>query len=159
MRCGLSATTRFIEEMGLIAQERGEARISGRLIGLMVVEGRELNLVQISEKLAISRASASTNARDLARKGILKLRTHAGDRQDYYQLVSLNEIDVVGDLAAQFERQAQTIKTCVEDMQAEDAEAARRAAVVQSFLEKSADILTHWVTTLRAAGEHEKDEK
>jgi len=155
----LSATTRFIEEMGLIAQERGESRISGRLIGLMVVEGQELNLVQISEKLAISRASASTNARDLARKGILKLRTHAGDRQDYYQLVSLSEIDVVGDLAAQFERQAQTIKDCVEAMQGENAEAARRAAVVQNFLEKSADILTHWVTTLRAADEHEKDEK
>ncbi|MEQ8599327.1 MAG: hypothetical protein RLP98_05320 [Devosia sp.] len=58
----MSATTRFIEEMGLIAQERGESRISGRLIGLMVVEGQELNLVQISEKLSISRAIRATGA-------------------------------------------------------------------------------------------------
>lgn len=156
---GLSATSRFIEEMGLMAQERGESRISGRILGLLTVEGRELNLQQISERLAISRASASTNARDLARKGMLKLRTHAGDRQDYYELVGLSSRDVVGDLADQILRQARIIKDCVEEMQAEDPDAARRAAVFQSFLEKSADILAHWATTLGEADDNEEDEK
>jgi DNA-binding transcriptional regulator GbsR (MarR family) len=159
MRCRLSATSRFIEEMGLMAQERGESRISGRILGLLTVEGRELNLVQISERLAISRASASTNARDLARKGILKLTTHAGDRQDYYELVGLSSRDVVGDLATQFLRQARTIKTCVEDMRGEDPAAARRAAEVQSFLEKSAEILAHWAETLGTEDENKEDDK
>ncbi|WP_338722758.1 hypothetical protein [Devosia sp. XK-2] len=142
-----------------MAQERGEPRISGRILGLLTVEGRELNLVQISERLEISRASASTNARDLARKGILKLTTRTGDRQDYYQLAGLSPLDVVGDLAAQFERQARSIKGCVEDMRAEDSAAAQRAAAVQSFLEKSADILAHWAKALGEAEDHEKDGK
>lgn len=155
----MSATSRFIEEMGLMAQERGESRISGRIMGLLTVEGRELSLVQISERLAISKASASTNARDLARKGILRLTSHAGDRQDYYELAGLSSRDVVGDLAAQFQRQAQIVKGCVAEMQAENPAAAGRAAVIQSFLEQSAGILAHWATTLGGADDKKEDEK
>lgn len=155
----MSAVDRFVEEFGLISQESGESRISGRIVGLLVVEGRELSLGQISERLKVSRASVSTNARLLARRGAIKLTTHAGDRQDYYELSDLSYFDLIGELADRFRRHARTIESCLDEMHIEDAEAAKRAADIQDFFQKSAEILNDWAISLRAGGTTRKDAK
>jgi len=153
------STERFIEEMGLIAQEHGDSRISGRIMGLLVVEGRELSLTQISTRLGVSRASVSTNARQLARRGVIRLMAHAGDRQDYYELSDLRYFDMLDEIARQFERHAQTIRTCVEAMAIENAQAAERAANVQVFFRQSAEILGHWAQSLQDNSGQQGDEK
>ena len=78
--------TRFIEQMGLSAQQDGVARISGRIFGYFIVHGGPVSFAQLAEELQISRASVSTNARSLAALGIIERITLPGDRQDYYQL-------------------------------------------------------------------------
>jgi len=155
----MSATERFVEEFGLISQEGGDSRISGRIIGLLIVEGRELSLHQISDRLKVSRASVSTNARTLARRGAIILTTHAGDRQDYYQIANLRDFDMLGELSERFKRHAKTIESCVVGMRSEDSPAADRAADMQRFFEKSAEILEHWATSLREDEATRKDTK
>lgn len=155
----MTAVDRFVEEFGLIAQEGGDSRISGRIIGLLVVEGKDLSLSQISERLGVSRASVSTNARLLARRGSIKLTTHAGDRQDYYELSGLSYFDLIGEIAERFKRHAMTIESCVTDLRDENAAAAGRAADMQMFFEKSAEILGDWATSLRSGGTRQKDSK
>lgn len=155
----MSAVDRFVETMGVITQEGGDSRIAGRIIGLLVAEGRELSLNQISERLSVSRASVSTNARQLARRGVIKRTAHSGDRQDYYELTGLPFFDILGELALQFERHARTIGQCVEGMRDEDPPAASRAGEVQDFFEKSAEILHDWAAALRDDPAPRKDKR
>lgn len=84
----LDGVSRFIEQMGLSAQKDGVARISGRLFGYFIVHGGPVSFAQLAEELRVSRASVSTNARNLAALGIIERVTLPGDRQDYYQLAA-----------------------------------------------------------------------
>lgn len=145
----MSAIDRFVEEMGLISQESGGPRIAGRIFGLLLAEGRAFSLHQISERLGVSRASVSTNGRMLARRGILKLTTQAGDRQDYYELANRPYGDMIGEVAEQFRRQAQIVQSCVEPMRAENAEAAGRVEKLSGFYRSSADIIDSFAEMLR----------
>lgn len=152
----MSAVERFIEELGLISQESGDARIAGRLLGLLVTEGRELSLGQISERLAVSRASVSTNARLLAQRGVINLVAHAGDRQDYYVISDVPYADMLREIARQFHRNARRLQAIVDAMARENAGAAGRAGELSGFFEKSAEILSNWADELRDDPEHPK---
>jgi|SRR5690554_3199862 len=77
----------FIELMGMIYQADGAPRIAGRVFGLLLVEDEPHSLHHIAEQLQVSKASASTNARLLAEKGVIRLTTKPGVRQDFYELV------------------------------------------------------------------------
>lgn len=145
----MSAIDRFVDELGMISQESGESRISGRMIGLLLVEGRELSLAEISERLGVSRASVSTNARLLASRGVIQRTAHAGNRQDYYELVAMPFFAMLEQIADRFERHGQTLGKRAQDMQAEDSAAAERAIDLTKFFEKSAIILRDWSKTLR----------
>lgn len=79
-------TERLIEQMGLIFAAESMPRIAGRLFGLFLVEGRTLNIHQIADRLVVSRASVSTNARMLEGLGVLERVGVPGDRQDFYAL-------------------------------------------------------------------------
>lgn len=153
----MSAIDQFIEEMGLISQESGGARIPGRLLGLLLVEGEAMSLQQISERLAVSRASVSTNARLLARRGILRLTTRAGDRQDYYELSVFPYFDMLGEIAGQFERHGRTIRESGLSIREENRGAGERVAELASFYEKSAEILKGWALALREDQSFSKD--
>lgn len=76
----------FVELMGLISQADGEPRIGGRMFGLLLVEGRALTLNDFAQRLEISKASASTNARRLASLGVIE-HIKSSHRQDSYALV------------------------------------------------------------------------
>lgn len=78
--------SRFIEQMGLVAQGDGVARIAGRLFGYFIVHGGPVSFAVLAEALQVSRASVSTNARTLVSIGMIERVTRPGDRQDYYQL-------------------------------------------------------------------------
>lgn len=86
-RAKTDPVARFIEQMGLVAQLENLPRIAGRLFGLLLVEAdTAFNLRELAERLRVSRASISTNARVLAQLGVIQRVAVAGDRQDYYQL-------------------------------------------------------------------------
>jgi len=84
----LDGVARFIEQMGLSAQEDGVPRIAGRIFGYFIVHGGPVSFAQLADELQVSRGSVSTNARTLAAIGFIERVTRPGDRQDYYQLAN-----------------------------------------------------------------------
>lgn len=81
-------TERFVAKMGLLFEADGASRTAGRLLGLLLLSGEELSLDDLAERLQVSKASVSTNARALERFGAIERVTHPGDRRDYYQAAS-----------------------------------------------------------------------
>jgi len=145
----LGPLERFIEEMGLISQENGGPRIAGRILGLLIVEDEALSLQQISDRLEISRGSASTNARLLARRGLLRLIAKPGDRQDYYQLTSSPEHHLLDDLSVMMRTNAAKIGACAEEVEREAPRAGQRIRGLADFYSRSAEFLEGWAAFLR----------
>lgn len=76
----------FIEMVGLIAQDEGLPRISGRIMGLLLFDGRPYSFGELATVLQVSRGSVSANARMLSERGVIRKVAKPGDRQDYYQI-------------------------------------------------------------------------
>jgi DNA-binding transcriptional regulator GbsR (MarR family) len=80
------AIEEFIERLGLISQAEGMPRISGRILGVLVLFDAPFSFSQLSEKLQVSRASVSTNTRLLETLAIIERTTKPGERQNYFRL-------------------------------------------------------------------------
>ena len=76
----------FVEKMGLTCEKEGMARIAGRVFGLLLADGTPLSLDEIAERLQVSKASVSTNARMLEQLGMIERVSAPGDRRDFYQV-------------------------------------------------------------------------
>lgn len=76
----------FIEKMGLQSERDGFPRTAGRLFGLLILEEGPFSLDELVERLSVSKASISTNARLLEQSGIAERTTRPGDRRDFYRL-------------------------------------------------------------------------
>lgn len=77
---------RFIEQMGLVAQADNLPRIAGRILALLIFEGRPVRFGELAERLEVSRGSVSSNTRLLEEIGVVERVTKPGERQDYFQL-------------------------------------------------------------------------
>ena len=78
----------FVERAGCLCERDGLPRIAGRILGLLLVSPEPLALDAIAERLGVSRASVSTDARRLVEQGILERIGRPGDRKDYYQMAA-----------------------------------------------------------------------
>lgn len=141
----LSATEYFIEQMGLITQADGGPRIAGRIVGLLIAEGRAFSLGEMAERLKISKASASTNARMMASSGMIRQTSRAGDRQDYYELGE----NPYSRMMERVSTRMRAIATTVRDAEARftdgENEGARiRVRELAEFYAHSADFLAGW---------------
>lgn len=76
----------FVEKMGLVCEKEGMARIAGRVFGLLLADGTPLSLDEIADRLQVSKASVSTNARMLEQLGLVERVSAPGDRRDFYQV-------------------------------------------------------------------------
>ena len=81
-----AAATEFIEGMGQLFEADGFARISGRILGYLMLSVEPRSLQDVADALQVSRASVSNNARVLERLGALERVTLPGDRRDYYRM-------------------------------------------------------------------------
>ena len=77
---------RFIERMGMHAEEEGFTRIGGRIFGYLLLQPDDCSLDDMAEALGVSKASISTDARRLEQFGLLQRTTRPGDRRDYYSI-------------------------------------------------------------------------
>jgi DNA-binding transcriptional regulator GbsR (MarR family) len=139
-----SAIDQFIEQMGLISQADGSPRIAGRLFGLLLIEARPMPLHEIADRLQISRASASTNARLLASRNIIQLTAHAGDRQDYYQLAATDRHYFLDEIAVRMRKSATVIGAFAEPVASESEAAGARVRELAEFFDRSADFVAEW---------------
>ncbi len=81
-----TATSHFTDRMGLLFEAEGQPRIAGRIFGYLLLSDDPRSLDQLAEGLRVSKASASTNARLLADKGVLERVCRPADRHDYYHV-------------------------------------------------------------------------
>jgi len=141
----------FIEQMGLITQSDGGPRIAGRIFGLLLVEGRPFALHEMADRLKISRASASTNARMLAERGMLRLVAHGGDRQDYYAISAQPYHQMLETVRGKMVKSAQLIAEAEAQFTETDDAARSRVRNLAEFYRQSADFMTHWAQQLKLA--------
>lgn len=129
-------------------QADGGPRIAGRIFGLLLVEGRAMSLGEIAKSLEVSRASASTNARLLARGGLLRLISRPGDRQDFYELVANPFQHMLASMGARLRRMAGQIAEAEPLFPPNDPAKARiRELADQHF--RSAQFIEEWAANLR----------
>ena len=76
----------FIEQMGLTSERHGMPRIAGRLLGFLLLNGEAYSLDDLAERLQVSKASVSTNARFLEDLQLVKREPVPGDRRDFYRI-------------------------------------------------------------------------
>lgn len=76
----------FIEQMGMTAQADGLPRISGKILGLLIIESGPFSFSEIAERLEVSRASVSTNTRLLENLSMIDRVSKTGCRGDFFQL-------------------------------------------------------------------------
>lgn len=76
----------FVERVGRFFEGDAAPRTSGRMLGLLLLEPDELSIDDIAERLRVSRASVSTNARNLEGFGVVERVSRLGDRRDFYRI-------------------------------------------------------------------------
>ena len=76
----------FVERMGLMMESEGLPRIAGRIFGFLLVHEGAYSLDELAERLQVSKASVSTNARLLEQFGLVERTSAPGDRRDFYQM-------------------------------------------------------------------------
>jgi DNA-binding transcriptional regulator GbsR (MarR family) len=136
------AEQRFIEQMGVISQRNGSPRISGRIFGLLILRGKAVPLQEIAESLQVSKASASTNARQLRDKGMLRLTTQPGERQDYYELVPNPFQSMLTTLSQEMNQAAGEIAETMTAFDGKPDDVVQRIGDLQKFYQASANFLT-----------------
>lgn len=80
-----SRTSRFTDRLASLFEHDGLPPIAGRIFALLLLSDGPRSLDQLSEDLGVSKASASTNARLLARFGLVEPVRRPGSRRDYYR--------------------------------------------------------------------------
>lgn len=153
---GLSPGERFIERMGVVAEEEGIPRTCGRLLGLMLLEGGPLGFDEIAERLQVSRSSVSTNTRLLETRGIIERTGIPGDRHTYYRLAD----DPYGQMLATTLRRKRQMRRVVEEaletLPAEDGEARRRLERMRRFhtlvIQTLESVIEEWSVEAPSAG-------
>jgi predicted transcriptional regulator len=139
-----SAIEEFVEHMGLITQADGGPRIAGRIFGLLLAEGRPFSLAQMADRLRISKASASTNARLLLAAGMLQLRAMPGDRQDYYELGPDPYSRMIDTITARMRHSADRVREAGAMFPGDDDGPGRRVRELAEFYESSAQFFSRW---------------
>ncbi len=78
---------KFIEETGILFEQMGLTRMSGRILGyLMISDKEEVSFDEMTKVLQASKSSISTNLKALAQIEFIKPLTKPGDRKTYYML-------------------------------------------------------------------------
>jgi DNA-binding MarR family transcriptional regulator len=80
------ADEEFVERVGRFFEADAAPRTSGRMLGLLLLVPEELSLDDIAERLRVSRASVSSNARNLEGWGIVERVSRLGDRRDFFRI-------------------------------------------------------------------------
>jgi DNA-binding transcriptional regulator GbsR (MarR family) len=75
----------LVEGLARFYEAQGAPRIGGRVLGLLMIVDQPLSLDGLATTLKASRASISTNVRQLETAGMIEHHTFAGDRRDYYR--------------------------------------------------------------------------
>lgn len=139
---------RFIEALGLISQTEGLPRISGQILGLLLLAEGPMSLDEIAGSLGISKASASTNTRLLEARGMAVKSARKGSRRDLWTAEPDPQRRVLPMLAERFRRHARMIHAIALSFPREDDAPREKASRFAAFYDQSADFFDAWSARL-----------
>ncbi|MGR3454731.1 GbsR/MarR family transcriptional regulator [Pseudooceanicola sp.] len=143
-----SPADRFIEALGLISQTEGAPRISGQILGLLLLAEEPMSLDEIAESLNISKASASTNTRLLEARGTAVKVARKGSRRDLWMAEPDPQRRVLPALAERFRRHARTVHAIAMSFPPDDDARREKVARFATFYDESADFFDAWSARL-----------
>ncbi|UIJ72853.1 GbsR/MarR family transcriptional regulator [Aurantimonas sp. HBX-1] len=138
----LAAAAHLIERMGDHLEAEGMPRIAGRIFGLMILEPGLISFGALAERLGVSRASISTNARLLENKGLLARVRVAGQRQDYYRLADQPYVNMLRGVAARMGETLATLATAHDALPPEASVERARLDQARVFFETTLAAMT-----------------
>jgi len=77
----------FVEDVGLLIENAGLTRMSGRVLGwLLISDPREQSFQQLTDALQASKGSISSSTNTLIRIGLIERLSKPGERKDYFRI-------------------------------------------------------------------------
>lgn len=148
----------FIQTMGLMWSADGGPRISGQVMGYLLIEGEPRTLAQMCEALQISKGSASTNTRLLEGKGLVRRVHPVGSRQDAFLAVPQPGPSMLKALALRLRAQAEEISRISAQFPGEAEPARQRVEDFAAFYRNSADFMDEWTARVSKPADDEPEE-
>ncbi len=133
---GRSITTvrkEFIEQVGLIAQAEALPKIAGRVMGMLIFDGKDYSFSEIAEELDISRGSVSSSVSLLTAMGVIERTSKPGDRQDYFKLSDDPYTTFFNRALKRAEKAHQSIQQTRQSVPADKKEIRRRLKEYEKF--------------------------
>lgn len=79
----------YILEFGLFFEKLGTGRISGLILGYILISDRpEVSFNELVDQLVVSKASVHNNLKMLEQAGFIKSLSFKGDRKTYYRIAA-----------------------------------------------------------------------
>ncbi|WP_010139125.1 GbsR/MarR family transcriptional regulator [Oceanicola sp. S124] len=141
----------FIQTMGLMWSTEGGPRIAGQILGYLLIEGEPRTLAQMCEALQISKGSASTNARLLESKGVVRRVHPVGSRQDGFLAVPHPSHSLLKSVATRLRGQADEISVISARFPEEREDARERVGAFAEFYRQTADFMDAWTARIAPA--------
>ncbi|HEX2017460.1 MAG TPA: MarR family transcriptional regulator [Aurantimonas sp.] len=154
----LAAVSHLVERMGDHLEAEGMPRIAGRIFGLMIIEPDMISFGALAERLDVSRASISTNARLLESKGLLVRVRVPGQRQDFYRLADQPYVNMLRGVAGRMGETLATLAAAHAALPPDAAAERDRLEQARIFFEKTLASLTklsEQLSRLNAGGRNE----
>lgn len=152
----LSVEERFIEQLGLLAEDDDMPRISGRLLGLLLLEPGPFSFDELVDRLQVSRGSISTNVRFLEDRGFLERTGRPGERQVYVRMTEDPFKGLVISVLRRKRRWLAVTGKTLDELPADAEEARARLQTMQRFhemiIQTLEDIISRW-EEMREAGD------
>jgi DNA-binding transcriptional regulator GbsR (MarR family) len=146
------AASRFVERLGLQVEAEGFPRIAGRMIGYLLLQDEPSSLDELAEKLQVSKASVSTNARALERLGYVERHSVPGDRRDYYMIVDEPWVQLMASIRDQFRSRVELFEDNRTALPAELEAGRRRLAAWQKYFTHLVEQVDWWCARHSAPG-------
>lgn len=123
----------FIEQMGLIAQGDGLPRIAGKILGLLLIETEPFSFSEIAKRLAVSRASVSTNTRLLENLRVIERVSKLGQRNDFFQLAKDPYAKLLEGVTLRMEKSIEILQSTRNLIPQQNTESAARLLELENF--------------------------
>lgn len=143
--------SKFIETLGLIWQSEGRPRISGQILGLLVLSKEPRSLGDIAQALGVSKASVSTNVRLLELYGMTSRVSKMGSRLDMWQASPDPFGATLRTLSERFARSAERIADIAQEFTPSEQESFHKVSKFADFYQTSAMFLNQWAETIDQA--------
>ncbi len=136
-----TAVQEFLDQFSQMLETEGLPRASGRILGLLFVEGGELTAEDFVTKLTLSRGSVSTAMKTLEMMGMVQRTKKPGDRSERFRLHSEPFIPMLQAGVIRARRMRNMANECRTKLPKETQNARSRLKELETFFEFAADSL------------------